>query len=126
MTSVLRDNRIVPWGGRKAGLACGDSGFANLTFALVKVSFLFADMHDDFRRAGGALIIPPTCRSGPGIHAGRIGWILLATEKDQRDEDDSYNLKKPATFHRAADSIYRLPMIQLLIFDSEPADGRLI
>jgi hypothetical protein len=68
-------------------------------FSFVKVSFLFADMNDDFRRPGDTLIIPPTCWSGAGIEAGRIRWILLATAYNQCDEACTYSLQQTARTH---------------------------
>ncbi|PYI58071.1 MAG: hypothetical protein DMC59_09385 [Verrucomicrobia bacterium] len=55
-------------------------------FALVKVGFLFTDMHNDLRRAGDAVIIPPTCNGGAGIWAGRIRRVLLATANNECHE----------------------------------------
>src|SRR5438128_2957821 len=80
----------------KTRLTGGNSRFTNHAFALVKVSLLFADMHNDLGRTGCVLIIPPTRWSGPRIDAGRSGvgidagrirgiGILLSTEEDQSD-----------------------------------------
>src|SRR6516164_5346190 len=86
-------------GSGKTRLTSGNSRFADQTFALVKVSLLFADMHNDLGRTGGVLIIPPSRWSGAGIHARRIRWILLATEKDQCDKACTYSLQQTARVH---------------------------
>jgi hypothetical protein len=43
-------------------------------------------MNNDLRRTGNALVIPPTCNGGPGIGAGLIRRILLATANKERHE----------------------------------------
>src|SRR5437899_1179138 len=94
----------------KTRLTSGNSRFTDHAFALVKVSLLFADMHNDLGRTGGVLIIPPTCWSGPRIDAGRSGvgidagrirgiGILLATEEDQSDKACTYGLQQTAGIH---------------------------
>src|SRR5438128_5960707 len=84
---------------RKPRLAGGDGRFANQAFTFIKVSFLFADMHDNFGRTRGVLVIPPTCRSGTRIHPRRIRWILFATAYDQCKKACTYSVQQTARVH---------------------------
>src|SRR5262249_38627698 len=70
-----------------------DGRFADQSFALVKVTFLLADVHDDPRTSGNAVIVPPPCGSSARIEPRRPIrlWILFATANDQRREQGSGN-----------------------------------
>src|SRR5437868_2201085 len=121
----------------KTRLTSGNSRFTDHAFALVKVSLLFADMHNDLGRTGGVLIIPPTrwsglridagC-SGVGIHAGRIRGIgvLLATEEDQSDKACTYGLQQTARVHWKGIFMRGSSRHSTLNVDSDQAHGRCV
>src|SRR6478672_13594617 len=92
----------------KARLTSGDGGFADQSFAFVKVSFLFAYVHDDPRLSRSAFLVPPADGSGARKYASvpriRLG-VLFATANNQRCEQRACNLHNRGTFHRAADTI---------------------
>ena len=96
---VLGENGVVTWRSGKTRFASGDGRFGDQMFALVKVRFLLADMHNDLRRTGNAFVIPPTCNGGAGIEAGRIRRILLATANNERYEACAQSLKQTAWVH---------------------------
>src|SRR4029453_12597279 len=89
-------NRITSRRRREPRLAGRDGRFANQTFTLVKVGFLFIDMNNDPARAGSAFIIPQTHLSG--AREGTL-WKSLATANDQGDQACACNAEETTGVH---------------------------
>src|SRR5437899_7124380 len=114
MIPIFGDDAIMAGRGREPRFAGGDGGFPDHMFTFVEVSLLFADMNDDLRRPGDALVIPIAGRLGlPRKTSGQwllgVRWDFFATANDERDGARACNLEQMAKFHgAAADTIVRL------------------
>src|SRR5262252_3557717 len=94
---------------RETMLTSGDSRFADQSFALVKVSFLLADMHNDAWLSRTVFVVPPACGSSARIQARLVRrWVLFATANNQCGQERSCNFQYPASIHKAADTIQRV------------------
>src|ERR1700745_550166 len=92
----------------KTGFTGGDSRLTDQSLALVKVSFLLADVDNNARLSGNTFALPPACGGSAGIHAGLIRfWVLFATANNQRHEQRGCDSQQSGVIHKAADIIQR-------------------
>src|SRR5438445_11638565 len=111
MIPIFGDDVIMAGRGGKPRFAGGDGRFADHMFTFVKVSLLFADMDDDLRWPGGALVIPIAGRLGlPRKTSGQwllgVRWDFFATANDEGDGARARYLEHIARFHGAASDTF--------------------
>jgi hypothetical protein len=113
---------------REPGFAGGDGRFADYVFAFVKVSFLFADMDDNFWWPRKAIVIPiagrPWCKRGERMFDVR--WHFFAAAKHKANCACGCDLQQRAKFHRAAHSMlgrYSIQSQKMSILDG--LEGRI-